>query len=405
MLFISCTNDENMSEEVQPGMYTVEKIIHATTEKDQSRGISPTNEEFDLVYDPNYIYLHIVGNENTVKIPLYTTNCETNKECKCFRYNINVLPDGSAIVTPIIDDQGTLASTSLTIPPGSTCYFSSVEESVWKLKSNQIYPQDNSIFQSTPHILYVENQETNKEIYRSEENYSITNLTDDINGLLMGRACAGFTVMTLFYDGDKMNLSPAGGYITLTADEFNTIMGSNYNQWYMKIYIGGLPFISQYNFGTMTKENNSQYNYGYYSTGDFSSTFQNNKFKPFEEKSLGWGLHFLQTYGYYTPIDTRLLTPTLEDKLDVYILIKHWEGEGTPNEEWLASDQNALYTTLDISGVTNPRNGVFYIRGLLMDVRQFKNVWENAKTSTASRTDNGMHYFELKDAKVICESY
>ena len=75
-------------------------------------------------------------------------------------------------------------------------------------------------------------------------------------------------------------------------------------------------------------------------------------------------------------------------------------------EQWLASDSNALYTKVDISGYTIPENNCFYTLGLLMDIRQFKEAWEAANNpSPASRTANGMHYFELKDAKVIVEKH
>ena len=49
--------------------------------------------------------------------------------------------------------------------------------------------------------------------------------------------------------------------------------------------------------------------------------------------------------------------------------------------------------------------------GLLMDIELFSEVWKTKNESSAnnpspaSRTANGMHYFELKDAKVIVEKY
>ena len=119
----------------------------------------------------------------------------------------------------------------------------------------------------------------------------------------------------------------------------------------------------------------------------------------------------LTCYGYYTPIDTRLLTPALNTTtkaLDVYILIKYWDGEGEPSEEWLHSDNDALYTRMNITGEIYPYNNCFYTLGLLMDIRQFKSAWEEAQSSrpaTRSRNANGMHYFELKNSKVIYERH
>ena len=81
------------------------------------------------------------------------------------------------------------------------------------------------------------------------------------------------------------------------------------------------------------------------------------------------------------------------------------EGKGEPSEKWLTDDSDALYTRMSITGDIYPYNNCFYTLGLLMDIRQFKIAWDAAQSSRASRTANGMHYFELKDAKVIVEKY
>ena len=92
--------------------------------------------------------------------------------------------------------------------------------------------------------------------------------------------------------------------------------------------------------------------------------------------------------------------------MNIYILIKKWDNNSKENfEQWLASDSNALYTKVKIDEYTIPENNCFYTMGLLMDIRQFKIAWDKAQASRASRSANGMHYFELKDAKVIVEKY
>ena len=35
-------------------------------------------------------------------------------------------------------------------------------------------------------------------------------------------------------------------------------MGSDFSKWYMKIYVGGKPFVNKYNFGTMTQETSNE---------------------------------------------------------------------------------------------------------------------------------------------------
>ena len=218
---ISCTDKGNPLEEIKPGSYTIETIVHAIKDEAESRGINNSNTDFDVVYDPDYIYLHIVGSEETVYIPLYTFQCTENTTCKCFRYHIDVYEDGHAKLTPIKID-GTLASESLTIPKGASCYFSSVEESVWELEDDQIYSK-------TDHVLYRQKDEINKEIYRSIDNFSISQLTNNIDDLLMGRACAAFTALGLFYDAEKLNNNPI---IPIPIPNFLE---------YSKIFIGAPP--------------------------------------------------------------------------------------------------------------------------------------------------------------------
>ena len=400
---ISCTKKENPFEETKPGTYTIEKMVQAIKEESKSRGINNSNTDFDAIYDPNYVYLHIVGSEESVYMPLYTVQCADNTQCKCFRYHIDILDNGDAIVTPILED-GSLSNEKLTIKQGSSCYFSSVEESVWELEDDQIYQKEN-------HTLYRPKDDINKEVYRSIENFSIAQLTNNIDDLIMGRACAAFTVLGLFYDGDELNTNPDPEEedVEITPEEFLTIMGSEFSKWYMKIYIGGKPFVNKYNYGTMAQETSDQNdtNYGYYSTGTFQDELNNHEFKPFKRKKYGLGQYTLRCYGYYTDSNSRLLTPALNTTtaLDVYILIKNWDKEGTPTPEWLADDSDALYTRMNITGDIYPYNNCFYTLGLLMDIRQFKKAWDAAQSSRASRTANGMHYFELENAKVIFEKY
>lgn len=401
--FSSCTDKDNLPEKADPGLYTVEKFIQIIKNETESRGIDEGNTEFDAIYDPDLIYLHIIGSNETVGIPLFTTNCGTNQECKCFRYNINVLENGDAIVTPF-DNQGQPSSTSLRITNGSECYFSSISASVWELdEKTQIFPKSNP-----NHIFYKRVDEINKEIYRSAENFSIAGLINDVDDLIMDRACSAFTVLGLFYDGEEQD-SKKNGLVTLNDEEFKTFMGSDYNQWYIKIYIGGKSMPSKFNLGTMVEENDAN-NYGYYSTGEFSAEFKNTKFVQLKNEYIGYGRYSYEGFGYYTPLDIRLLTPTIVNNMDIYILIKNWTGSGTPTDEWLASDEDALYTKLNISGFTQPQNGWFYTLGILLDIKKFSDIWKQKLegkeiTTTSSRSANGLHYFELKDAKVIFEKY
>ena len=237
----------------------------------------------------------------------------------------------------------------------------------------------------------------------------------------MERTCAAFAVFGLFYDGEELDNNPfTEEDILLEEGEFEKTMGSDLEQWYIKLYIGGQAFVPRYDIGTKSqpmediikeeKENDNRNKHKYYSTGIFSAEYNNHKFQNLTLcRRIGSGPYSYKGLGYYTPRQIRLLAPVIQKELNIYVLIKKWDNNSTENfEQWLASDSNALYTKVDLDDYTIPENNCFYTLGLLMDIRQFKTIWDekqSSRSSVQSRTTNGMHYFELKDAKVIVEKY
>lgn len=387
LITISCTDNSDGMSIAEPGVYDYEMVLYTAYNGTKSRGIVSGNNDFDLKYDPNSIFVHVVGNEETVEIPLYTKACTDGTECKCFRYRVEKFEDGSAILTPILVD-GTLAATSLTIPAGSECYFSSVEESIWAI-------DDTNIEEREEYTYYERESSLNKEIYRSINNFTVDELANNIETLIVHRACAAFNLIGLFYDGEEAN-DDDDGLIQLEEDEFIDIMGSDPSTWYIKIYIGGEAFVSEYDFGEM-QTTGEETDGGYYST--------TSKFQQFAAKNFGADAFYYLGYGYYTKKKGQLFTPTTGDEeINVYILIKHWEGDGEPTDEWLTSDENALFTKMNLTGYgkITPKNNNFYILGLLMDIRQFKKAWDNA-SQTTTKAIGAMRYFDLEDAKEIYE--
>ena len=417
LTFVSCKNDTDGNDLSQPFVKDMEMVVYAVkdvaNDVTQSRGLN-NYADFDLKYDPDYIYLHVVESNKTVKIPFSSKKlCEQvindkgeteTRECKCFSYRMERFEDGSTKVTPRLAN-GSLSTESVTfLKEEKECYFSSVPEASFEVPSNSITPV---YAENTDDIIYAKFEKTdvNKEVYRSAENFSVDDLADGLDLIIMHRACAGFNLVGLFYDGEAYMKSEMPGYIVFDPYKFSEIMGSSYESWYIKIYIGGVTFTDKYDYGTM--QACGDYNKGYYSTGDF---------QPFAMRSTGYNLYYLQSYGYYTPARQQLFTPTLGEIVDVYILIKRWgddEGEvgSTPPAEWLASDDDALYTRMNITGGIQPVNNCFYILGLLMDARQFRIAWDNAveskknDASAISRSAKGMRYFSLENTKVICEPY
>ena len=388
MAFVSCTKEADGNGTNTPFSKAVEMVVHAVADESkdvvQSRGLIKYSE-FDLNYDPTYIYLHIVGSAETVQIPLFTKTC-SGQVCKCFKYHLEKFEDGSAKVTPYLAD-GQLASESLAVPAGAKLYFSSVEEAVWELLDSQVETK-------ADYIYYERNTATNKEIYRSEENFTIDQLANDIESLIVGRACAGFNVSTLFYDGDELdNAVDSEEDIELEPEEFEQYMGSPLSTWYIKLYIGGPSFTDKYDLGTMRSVGVNES--GYYSTGDYTPFFS--------KKSMIYDEYTIRCYGFYTPNGQQLLVPTTAQEVNLYVFIKHWDGEGKPDAEWLASDKEALYTKIRLDAESYPRNNNFYSYGLLMNIVQLKKAWDSKGVETTSRSADGLYYFSSEDAIVISE--
>ena len=73
----------------------------------------------------------------------------------------------------------------------------------------------------------------------------------------------------------------------------------------------------------------------------------------------------------------------------------------------------ALQTKVNVTGGNpQPQNNCFYILGLLMDIKEFKAVWEanggdNYSPSSTTRSLSGtpVREFKLENAKVICDVY
>ena len=84
-MFVSCTKDTEKDGTSQPFAKAIEMIVHTVkdepTDVSQSRGISSKYNDFDLVYDPDVIYLHIAGSNDKVEIPLYKKTC-SSEVCK-----------------------------------------------------------------------------------------------------------------------------------------------------------------------------------------------------------------------------------------------------------------------------------------------------------------------------------
>ena len=421
--FISCTDKDDTTtiEQVEPGVYYVEMDLSPMVEF-ATKGVQDNND-FDSKYDPDFIYLHKIGSNENLLFPVYNNCPDTiGGTCRGFSYRMEVDENGDATITPKNAD-GTYGSESITLSKDEKCYFSSWPTDDWQLRDNQISSAHWVNDPNNKYYFYYRDKEINKEIYRSQSNISISDLSFN-SGLVMQRACAGFNVLGLFYDSNSKVITGSSTDYEMNENTFAQIMGTPSNKWYIKIYIGGSCYPDKYNFESRTAENSHPN--GYYSSGDGSKfesgIISDQKFLQFDLNKFSQGSTSYKSFGYYTFPGNHLFTPVTGTSLVyIYILIKHWLGEGDPGEEWLKSDIGALQTTIVSDGSISPSNNNFYTVGLVMDLNEFKKAWEAAggdegqqaaenavsgsTSTTMTRSPSGapVREFKLKDAKIICD--
>ena len=425
VFMLSCVkiSDEEMSskdesQESETGTYYVEKTVNTYAE---TKGVSSSNTSFDMSYDPEYIYLHEIGSDEKLRLPVYNYECSQGNQCYGFRYQVNIEDDGSVTVIPF-DVNRVLMDTKLILDSEGSCYFSSWDSDIWQLsKETQVENRGDYYF-------YKRQKDLNKEIYRSKEDFDVSELIANTS-LLMTRVCGGFNLVGVFFDQsnpDPLDEEETAFQYTLSAAKFEEVMGSPRDEWYIKIYIGGSAFVDSYNIETQ-QTSDPEYDGGYYSSGDndlfHSGSIDASKYLKFALSTYGSATNIYKGYGYYTSLSkfengelielgNHLFTPVLGNGRDasVYILIKHWTGGGDgPKEAWLNSDDGALQTKVKITGenggVFVPGNNGFYTLGLAMDITQFHNAWEAAGGDAVVATKNGgVREFTLDDAITIFET-
>lgn len=431
LIATSCTdstNDYDSGKLVKPGVYYIDMNLN-TIHETETKGVVENNDDFDNQYTPDEIYLHYTttnGENINVKFPVY--ECEDCLGNKAVRYRICKLDDGTVRITPIDAEGKHVEEENTKIDPDGTFYFSSWRTNDWALSDQQIEEKTSIDNPDQTYNFFYRTKDTNQEIYRSRDNFTLSQLTEDGN-LIMVRACAGFSLVGFFYDVSTLQDNPEdesgqGKKTTLTPESFESIMGSPYTEWYIKIYIGGTSFTNSYDIGEQTSTGEKN---GYYSSGD-AGDFQagelvGQEYLPLQKRTYGDKKLIHAGIGYYTYDGNNLFTPiATNDQLDVYILIKHWTQEsdqngspGNPSKKWLNSDLGALQTKLSADGTLQPNNNNFYTTGLLMDIHEFQEAWDasggdswqqgTSTVSTKSPSGATVREFTLKDAKVIFEAH
>lgn len=173
------------------------------------------------------------------------------------------------------------------------------------------------------------------------------------------RECSGFRVVAFFYDEEN---GWEGANQSL----------ANYEDWYVKIYLGGTAFPETYHFIT----NESSGNGGYYSTGDITSTEPyTTKFTQLRDFEFSLGGPQLEGYGYLSYDENHLYSPINEaGELHVYILVKRWTGQEN-FEDWLSNDIGAIQTSVVIN-LKNILNNNHYTLGLTLSASALVEAWK-----------------------------
>lgn len=398
----SCSNnEEKIDKSIEPGVYYVGMDINAMHNV-TTRGYSSAVNNFTETYDYDNIYLINGNTGESISIPIVDNCPDGESTCTGIRYQIEVNENGSATITAL-NAEGNPTGTSLEVGKEDDCYFSSYDKTTWELEDTQ---KGTNSLGSQKFTFYTKNENTNVEIYRSgtlensnliRKNYSIEDLTTN-GDLDLIRECAGFRVVGFFYDEENGSMGA------------NTSLGG-YEDWYIKIYLGGTAFPESYSFLDQTCTGNG----GYYSSGPVTSeTPYTTKFSQLRDLvfSIG-GDSSLEGYGYLSYVENHLYTPLKKDgELHVYILVKRWtNNEKGPDEEWLSSDIGAIQTEAKAT-ISDVGNNNYYTLGLTLPASHLVEAWEKAypstetsNNSTITRSPLGaeVRSFTVPENAIVCE--
>lgn len=393
----SCTdkNNDEVTQRVEPGVYYIGKDLSAVVPNPTTKGVTE-DFDFDTNYDYDIIYLHKIGGQadECIKIPVIDNCPGESGTCKGIRYRVEVDNSGNATITPLDADNYPVANGgTLELAEKDQCYFSSWPRDEWAMNANQWEAQQ---WAGKPeaYYIYYRDRNINQELYRSgyqgnKEDLSISDLTQN-GDLNLTRACAGFMLATILYDGSyNFGTENEPQYVTSPLT-FQTIMTDSHEKWYIKMYLGGSCFprtynIEKYSTGSQTHPN------GYYSSGDSDKFFEDQivgqYFLPFEQKQYNKISTSYGGFGYKSNMaegkQNLLFAPvTGNDEIHIYVLIKHWTSKtlDTPPDgcDWLLSDVGAIQTEISASTTHTPAMAEFVQVALLMNLHQFKKAWDAA---------------------------
>lgn len=400
--FLSCSKDENTAPSSRGETYIIG--INLDVETPLTKGVS--GGFFNSVYEGSDIYLHKKTGNSTesesIQIPIYEYDCQDPNQtrwCKGFRFEVKHNENGSYTLTPL--GQNNERGNSMVVHDTDNFYFSSIGNREWKVnyEKNIDHIQENFVapeeVTTVKNELYFRDPTVNKEIYRSERDFTLQEVLNLNGDLQMERKCSGYSFMALFTNREP---SVQGSRYVLDSSKFLEVMGSSFQEWYIKIYLGNV-FTNTYD---MQEETGKQEAGGFYGSTDRTTYgeegIDNGNYLQFRDEIIPGntidGDTNYEGIGYQSATNNVLISPTDENKRDdftAFILIKHWTGgEEGPDEEWLQNNDNAIYTQVTFEDVVRVgiQDGIFYQCAIYIDINELKAAAEEAGILNAPSTTN-----------------
>lgn len=350
----------------------------------------PDNDDGEVVDPPllnDYIYIHSTSDNTKWVRYNIRRDLPSCNGCDGFQFKIRKNEDGSYTLLDGLNENGNPKG-EVTFNEGEQIYFSSIANEIWEGTSEEASPISGQ-------SVLIRDANKNKELYRSDKDYDISDLVTGNNGLndelLMKRKCSAFRIYFMFteLDAPSLTLPGTGGegiteVYSISPNDFENKTGLQYSQWSGKLYIG--PCFSDYynvNTGeTSYKDNN---NAGYYVTNEqkysaFTSVTYSRTEGTVTQTFSGYGVSTANSKYLITPYDT-----DNSNAFTAYVFIK----DNTNNPEDDSGSKYFSYSWNDI-----PEFNVTQVIVLVYDVDELNKVFQHASENTSNMMTTRSNYWE-----------
>ena len=401
----ACSNDDELFGEekesaILPGTYSADLMLAAEGSRDVNmitRGGPDESGKFTEYYPYNYIYLHradnLTGNEHQViRIPL--KDVEFCDGCQGIHLEMTVLEDSEGYTV------ANEAGDKISLAADDEVYFSTVPDTYWK--PNII--EDSGSPVSSRDVFY-QDDEVNKELLRSSQNYSMEELLallqEESPHIDMERHCTAFKTFLMFTDVK----GGEDGFYNVTTSQWKEALGHDVEpqDFYIKLYLGP-NFTDSYNvYGDNTDDASG----GFYVTN-------NQQYVPFSNSRSGYtgeidsdgdGIldqyvdYSYRGYGYQTQAGNYLISPLNTnipvDSFSIYVFVKYTRDIDAESNDFLTSDVGAKWFKVQVPRMTLETNTVHWIT-LAFDVDNLKVFTEDAVQTQLTRMFMAPQRMELK---------